>query len=398
MKNKILTLACSALFLSSALSYVYAAPSVTAKENLARLVATRSCLGCDLTGLNFNRMDLSKVNLEEADLSMSTFFLTNLSYANLKNTTLNGAVFGGADLGDADLTGADLRGVSLDSAYLGGTKMTGEIVTTKPYENIGVDEVEKDVYVESQAISKKAPTQKEVKVSERRDFSETPPVIGTVDKKKDKVQRLEQQQDAVKVTESTPPVTAVPKAPPAKKSKMVQKATVPVIAKEEVISEPVKKNTAAVASKEAEDEMAVEEVVVAMSKPAAKFAQPIVEKTEIDMDKMSNLEQLLDTNSCYGCDLSGLDLVRESLENADLEKANLSGSNLEKADLEGANLKGAILVGANLKKANLNNADLYKANLTGADLTGARQKNVSFDNALLDDVIGLEMSLILQVQ
>ncbi len=96
MKKRILALACTTLSFTFSIGFAHAAPSVTAKENLKNLIATKSCPGCDLSGLNFNRMDLSKSNLEGADLSMSSFFLTNLSYANLKNTTLNGAVFGGA--------------------------------------------------------------------------------------------------------------------------------------------------------------------------------------------------------------------------------------------------------------------------------------------------------------
>ncbi|MFT5698050.1 MAG: hypothetical protein ACI8ZB_000904 [Desulforhopalus sp.] len=401
MKKRIITLAFTTLFLSSTFPLAYAAPSVTARENLTRLVATKSCPGCDLSGLNFNRMDLSKVNLEGADLSMSTFFLTNLSYANLKNTIMNGAVFGGADLGDADLTGADLRGVSLDSAYLAGTKMTGEIVTTKPFENIGVDEVEKDVYVENQSIPKKSAKQKEVQVNERRDFSETPPVISEPDDKPKQAQPIAAihtvvQDEVVGNTESAPPVTNVPEAPAAKKSTMVQKVTLPVVVEKEVVDKPVVEEI--VTAEEVEAEQPTEVIALVETKPIPKVRTPIIEKSEIDQAKLINLEQLLKTKKCYGCDLSGLDIAGENLEDADLEKANLSGSNLEKADLEGANLKGAILVGANLTKANLKNADLYKANLTGADLTGAKQKNVSFDGALLDGVSGLEMSLMLQDQ
>lgn len=372
------------LAFTSFMSFAQAAPSVTAKENLKKLIATRSCPGCDLSGLNLNRMDLSSTNLEGADLSMSTFFLTNLSYANLKKTILNGAVFGGADLGDADLTGADLRGVSLDSAYLGGTKMTGELITTKPFEKIGVDEVEKDVYVENQAIPKKVPTQKEVSVREKKDLSETPSVIATR-QDEDVVQEIAGP-DSGEVAKSSPPPTIVPGAPLAKKNKMVQTVTVPVVESENVVAQ-------AVVEKSTNTPL---EVGNEKTKSVPQFNQPIIEELpEIDAAININLEQLIDTKSCYGCNLSDVNLSGENLKNADLEKANLSGANLEKADLKGANLKGAILVGANLKAANLKNADLYKANLTGADLTGANQKNVSFDDALVDDAIGVEQSLML---
>ena len=388
MKKRISVLACITFCFSFCVCSVSAAPSVTAKENLTKLIATKNCVGCDLSGLNFNRMDLSKVNLEGSDLSMSTFFLTNLSYANLKNTTMAGAVFGGADLGDADLTGADLRGVSLDSAYLGGTVMTGEIVTTKPFEKIGVGEVEKDVYVENQSIPKRSPQQKEVNVSERRDFGETPPFISVADEKEEIGEQATLQNQVQEVGESSPPDTIIPKAPPAKKSSMVQKVSVPAVMTEEVrtVADTQQANMTSV------------DVSVVESKSIPQFEQPMVKKTEIEAGKRLKLEQFLDTKSCYGCDLSDVDLSRENLKNADLEKANLSGSNLEKADLRGANLKGAILVGANLQKANLKDADLYKANLAGADLTGAKQENVSFDDALVDGAVGLEQSLMLPNQ
>lgn len=395
MKKRIFTLACTTLAFTLLLNLANAAPSVTAKENLKNLIATKSCPGCDLSGLNFNRMDLSKTNLEGADLSMSTFFLTNLSYANLKYTTMNGAVFGGADLGDADLTGADLRGVSLDSAYLGGTKMTGELITTKPFEKIGVDEVEKDVYVENQSIPKKTPKQKEVSVRERRDFSETPPVISPARVKEEVVVLELVEEPSEKIATSSPPETIVPKAPQAKKSNMLQKVSVPVVVTEEVETQPVASKDVATEATVENFTIAPQEVVVEKTKSVPQFNQPVIVKTEIDKDKLMNLEQLLDTKSCYGCDLSDANLSGKNLKNADLEKANLSGANLEKADLKGANLKGAILVGANLKKANLKNADLYKANLTRADLTDAIQKNVSFDDALVEGAIGMDRALML---
>lgn len=366
MNLKYSTIFCTALLVFSDIAIVHAAPSVTAKENLARLVATKQCPGCYLSGLNFNRMDLSQANLEGADLSMSTFYLTNLSNANLKNTIMNGAVFGGADLGDADLTGADLRGVSLDSAYLGGAKMTGEIITTKPFEDIGVVEIEKKVYVENQSIPKKSPRQNEVNVSKRRGFSETPPVIVVATAKTEKVhQTAGVKQDVVhgRVMTSSLPATIVPDAPLAKTSRKVERAIV---------------------SAKAEAKMKV------ISVPEKKAA--------ISKERRVNFEKFMETNSCYGCDLSDLDLAGKNLEDADLEKANLTGCNLEEADLEGANLKGAILVRANLTGANLKNADLYKANLEGADLTGAKQKNVSFDGALVDGAIGLDMPLMLHRQ
>lgn len=61
-----------------------------------------------------------------------------------------------------------------------------------------------------------------------------------------------------------------------------------------------------------------------------------------------HLKQLLDTNSCPNCDLSG---------------ANLAGANLRGANLRGANLSGANLVGA----------DLTNADTTGANFNGVKR-------------------------
>ncbi|MFB2937539.1 pentapeptide repeat-containing protein [Aerosakkonemataceae cyanobacterium BLCC-F154] len=74
-----------------------------------------------------------------------------------------------------------------------------------------------------------------------------------------------------------------------------------------------------------------------------------------------HLKQLINTNVCQGCDLSGVDL----------RNTNLSG-----ADLSGANLSGADLSGVNLNRANLSNADLTNANLNGVNLKEANLTNV----------------------
>lgn len=65
------------------------------------------------------------------------------------------------------------------------------------------------------------------------------------------------------------------------------------------------------------------------------------------------VNQLLETKQCPGCNLRG----------ANLEKANLGGANLAGADLADANLRGANLGGANLENANLASANLQGANL-----------------------------------
>jgi uncharacterized protein YjbI with pentapeptide repeats len=82
--------------------------------------------------------------------------------------------------------------------------------------------------------------------------------------------------------------------------------------------------------------------------------------------KQEDLDKLLDTNACSGCDLSGA-----LLYGADLSGADLAGANLFGAQLPGANLSGANLTRANLHQANLDGANLSGANLTGANLVWA---------------------------
>lgn len=79
-----------------------------------------------------------------------------------------------------------------------------------------------------------------------------------------------------------------------------------------------------------------------------------------------NFNQLLTTNACRGCNLSGAVLNRLNLTEADLEGADLTGARLNAASLVGANLRNAVLRGAWL-----GGADLTRANLLGADLEGA---------------------------
>ena len=71
----------------------------------------------------------------------------------------------------------------------------------------------------------------------------------------------------------------------------------------------------------------------------------------------SDLQKLLSTKECVGCDLSGADLSGLDLREADLTKANLSKADLTKAKL----------ITTNLTKANLTEATLTDADLTFAD-------------------------------
>jgi uncharacterized protein YjbI with pentapeptide repeats len=91
-----------------------------------------------------------------------------------------------------------------------------------------------------------------------------------------------------------------------------------------------------------------------------------------------HLTQLLKTNQCPNCDLSGA-----NLETANLANANLMGTNLSSANLTGANLSNANLEGANAKGASLNDAYLYRANLTGTNFSNASLQKANLRETLL---------------
>jgi hypothetical protein len=95
--------------------------------------------------------------------------------------------------------------------------------------------------------------------------------------------------------------------------------------------------------------------------------------------EQEDLEKLLSTKKCVGCDLSGA-----QLDEADLVKAHLARANLTKATLFKSKLNGAYLAGANLTDANLTGAHLTKANLRDAILTGATVSGAFLDGANLN--------------
>lgn len=96
-----------------------------------------------------------------------------------------------------------------------------------------------------------------------------------------------------------------------------------------------------------------------------------------------NFQQLIETNSCPGCNLSGAVLNRIDLSGANLEGANLAGTQLYLANLAGANLQNANLQGAALGGADLAGADLRGANLTGAIIEGAYLKDARMDGTVI---------------
>ena len=100
------------------------------------------------------------------------------------------------------------------------------------------------------------------------------------------------------------------------------------------------------------------------------------------------IDRLFETYECVRCDLSGVDLTGEDLQDVNLEGANLQNAiltdaNLEGAYLLGANLDNALLDGVSLRAADLPYTSLVKVNLEEADLSGANLQKTNLSEAIL---------------
>ena len=102
--------------------------------------------------------------------------------------------------------------------------------------------------------------------------------------------------------------------------------------------------------------------------------------------RRANVQQLILTNGCMGCDLTGADLTEAHLIGADLRNANLQWANLTGVNLEGADLQGANLTGANLTDAYLTDAYLVYTQLVGVNFTNAHLYNVDLTGATMADL------------
>ncbi|MBU1234625.1 MAG: pentapeptide repeat-containing protein [Proteobacteria bacterium] len=479
--------------------------SIEVQGNINTLQQTKSCPQCDLSGADLNRMDLSGANLEGANLSRAKLNLTNLSRANLRNADLRDVGFGGADLADADLRGADLRGTSFAGAYMSGVLLDGELITTTPYVQEQISNVEETIYVEDTVKPKTVPKTEEMNISARRDFEEIPPTLPADEMEvvTEEIAAENTLSDSLINEETVPNETLVPQqsaaAPEAKAVPSIQQvrmaapyeknneiahdetsgqeaevltegeirggeqpltatlteATDSIESEGKVIAsisqnqqvqttnttevpdldvpaivEQVSKQELTTAD-EAEQETEIKVIETDLSVVAATPEQSnsdqkndvdpsvateaqheigkdgeetniesVMEQTVLSLgtEVLRNVETLLDTNQCYGCNLEGADLSGKDLEASDLEGANLRQANLKGTDLEGANLKGTNLSGADLRKADLDGADLYKADLTGADLTEASLDKTLIDDAILTGVKGYKQETLLMME
>ena len=110
---------------------------------------------------------------------------------------------------------------------------------------------------------------------------------------------------------------------------------------------------------------------------------PVAVAGEVSIAVKENINTLIQTKSCPGCDLSGADLNRLDLSGANLEGADLSGAKIFLADLTNVNLKKAKLRGAGFGGTDMAGADLRGADLRGVDLSGAYLDGAKIDGEFI---------------
>jgi uncharacterized protein YjbI with pentapeptide repeats len=96
-----------------------AAPSQAANpHHIQRLLETKQCIGCDLSGANLSGADLREANLGSADLYGANLQGADLQGANLTDAQLDNANLDGANLRDVTLQWTNLEGANLQRTDL----------------------------------------------------------------------------------------------------------------------------------------------------------------------------------------------------------------------------------------------------------------------------------------
>lgn len=104
------------IVLGVAVVLVHSACGGSLDENIAALLSTKKCAGCDLRGADLHGAELHGADLSGADLSGADLTDADLTDANLTNANLSNA-----NLTDADLSNANLNGVNLTGATVNNT-------------------------------------------------------------------------------------------------------------------------------------------------------------------------------------------------------------------------------------------------------------------------------------
>lgn len=90
-------------------------------QNIRKLLDTKSCIGCNLTGADLLRAKLNGASLQNSILDGARFCLSVLTNADFKGASLQNVKFCGADISGANFIDADLTNASFDGVYDRGT-------------------------------------------------------------------------------------------------------------------------------------------------------------------------------------------------------------------------------------------------------------------------------------
>ena len=121
------------------------------------------------------------------------------------------------------------------------------------------------------------------------------------------------------------------------------------------------------------------------TKEAELLAEMGIESREENPLNREQVEvRVLNQESFYQEDLTGLDLGGINFSGIDLREANLSELNLMNGSFASADLSGAILNGTDLSRADLQATCLRDADLTGALLTEANLAGANLEGAVLE--------------
>lgn len=89
-----------------------------------------------------------------------------------------------------------------------------------------------------------------------------------------------------------------------------------------------------------------------------------------------NVERLLKTRECRGCDFTGTSIINKDLTGVDVSGASFEGASLYASNLTGANLTGVNFRDAVLKRTDLKDAALDLTDMSGADISFAMNANL----------------------
>jgi len=328
------------------------------KQNLEKLLATKSCRECDLRGVDLRKADLNgailvKANLQGASLVMASLEGSNLTGANLREVDLTGANLAKATLRKADLSQAhvtprflnlfptnlswaDLSEAKLVGANLAGVNFTGAVLTQADLTRANLMNVDLDDADLSGAI-----------------LIET----SLIEANLDHADLTDANLSRANLTDACLDRTNLSRANLS--NTFLSKATFRKANLNQVNLQKARLNNA--------DLSGIDLRGADLS--GANLTRANLRGTGLEGAQLHGA-------NLYEADLTGADLSRADLEGVNLIRArlriaDLRWSNLSGAELDGAKLVGANLTGANLTRASLNRSDLSRANLTKADLSGA---------------------------